>query len=358
MKMNFKRVFSLIAFLALAGFSCFWTSESLYLWLPMITRAGAWLITIAVYVFASWCFSRFFKAFEREEKFKPGLFSSRAGHLVGGFLGLFVSWIVFSLPTNTHTLLYRSSVKSVLSEELNNSITYLNDSIKFVTEKDAYSDSLRVKKIDGIISELNNHVAGLQNEFIHPDRKGFGPICKAHIDRIKYLMETQGYMFKEVTNIDGGRDKVNFVYKQVRDCIYDLEKQKAKIVNNKEVDKGRKEHLKYCNDALAQLNSLEAREYDRDVISNALKFNNAAYSFLKKNLKRYNSDEDKKKFTREQVSSDTDTMHNVPGVWVEFLFGEKYKGTGFGWFVLLAFMVDLMAFIFFNIAQKQEEDYN
>ena len=39
--LNFKRIISIVAFVALAGFSCFWTAESLFIWQPSITIVGA-----------------------------------------------------------------------------------------------------------------------------------------------------------------------------------------------------------------------------------------------------------------------------------------------------------------------------
>ena len=124
---NFKQIIAIIAFLALAGFSCFWTAESLFIWQPSITLVGAWLIAIVFYIVASICFSLFLKSFDRNTWFQPGLFSSRAGHLVWGFLGILLFWIMVSLPTNTHTLLYRASIKNVVTSDLNRTLGYLQE---------------------------------------------------------------------------------------------------------------------------------------------------------------------------------------------------------------------------------------
>ena len=124
---NLKQIIAIIAFLALAGFSCFWTAESLFIWQPSITLVGAWLIAIVFYIVASICFSLFLKSFDRNSWFQPDLFSSRAGHLVWGFLGILLFWIMVSLPTNTHTLLYRASIKNVVTSDLNRTLGYLQE---------------------------------------------------------------------------------------------------------------------------------------------------------------------------------------------------------------------------------------
>ena len=45
-KLNFKQIICGLAFLGLAGFSCFWTAESLFIWQPSITLVGAWLLSV------------------------------------------------------------------------------------------------------------------------------------------------------------------------------------------------------------------------------------------------------------------------------------------------------------------------
>lgn len=63
--LNVKKIVCILAFIGLAGFSCFWTAESLFIWQPSITIWGAWLIAVVFYIIASICFSRFIKGFEK-----------------------------------------------------------------------------------------------------------------------------------------------------------------------------------------------------------------------------------------------------------------------------------------------------
>ena len=110
-KINYSRIIALLAFIALAGFSCFWTAESLFIWQPSITIYGAWMLAIVFYIVASICFGKILKAFDKNEDFY-GKIGGRLGSLVIGFLGLTLFWGI-SFATNTHTLLWvllRSSV--------------------------------------------------------------------------------------------------------------------------------------------------------------------------------------------------------------------------------------------------------
>ena len=124
-KLDFKRILYIVAYLGLAGFSCFWTAESLFIWQPSLTLVGSWLIAIVFYAVASMCFSMFIKGLDKNVFFKKGLFASRGGHLFFGFSGLVVFWLIISLPTNTHTLLYRASIKNIITTDLTRTQGYL-----------------------------------------------------------------------------------------------------------------------------------------------------------------------------------------------------------------------------------------
>ena len=55
--LNLKSIILAVGFIGLAGFSCYWTAESLFIWQPSITIAGAWLIAVVFYIIASLSFS-------------------------------------------------------------------------------------------------------------------------------------------------------------------------------------------------------------------------------------------------------------------------------------------------------------
>ena len=123
-RLNYLRIIAIIAFIALAGFSCFWTAESLYIWQPSITIYGAWMIAVIFFIVASICFSKILKALDKQSDYYGKLFG-RTGAFLISFLGLIVFWLFVSLPTNTHTLLYRASIKNVITTDLNRTQGYL-----------------------------------------------------------------------------------------------------------------------------------------------------------------------------------------------------------------------------------------
>ena len=84
-------------------------------------------------------------------------------------LGLLIFWLLVSLPTNTHTLLYRASIKNVLTADLNRTQGYLqglkdnNVAIKEIDQK--YKS--KSEAVDALIIRL---IA----EIDHPGYEGIG----------------------------------------------------------------------------------------------------------------------------------------------------------------------------------------
>lgn len=350
-KFDFKRVVAVVAFLALAGFSCFWTAESLFIWQPSLTKVGAWFIAVIFYLVASMCFSMFLKSFERHTFFPAGLFSSRTGHFVFGLIGIILFWLVVSLPTNTHTLLYRASIKDVASDDLSTTIKYLEKedvAYRDASLKDLVRHQSRKKKADSLLLELGA-------EATREDRSGFGERCKTITGSLSTLLEHPIHMLNK-GNI---AQQVSFVRKQVNERLNQLDKE-VKTIQDSTLSKTLRQRDKCLAECRTSLNDLnEMTDLEMPVIDEATRALEGAYPFIKSNLSpiKYETPADKEKYTREMIISDTKAMRSVPDVWNDFLTTEKYKGHGFLWWVLIALLVDLSAFIFFDIAQKKNEDF-
>ena len=80
-----------------------------------------------------------------------------------------------------------------------------------------------------------------------------------------------------------------------------------------------------------------------------------AYSLIKNNSKYVKfSGDDESVYCAEKITTKTRQLKNVIKVWQEFL-GGKYKGKGFFYWIMISILVDLGAFIFFDIAFKKED---
>ena len=84
---------------------------------------------------------------------------------------------------------------------------------------------------------------------------------------------------------------------------------------------------------------------------------NAGYNTVKKNkdFVNFSSPEDEAKYTAEAPVTEVKRVISVFDVWGDYLDG-KYDGYGFTFWIIISILVDVAAFIFFDIAFK-ENDY-
>lgn len=350
--LNYKKIVAIFAFLALAGFSCFWTAESLYIWQPSITLAGAWLIAIVFYIVASLCFTLFLKGFDRNEYFQPGLFSSRGGHLFFGFIGLLLFWIMVSLPTNTHTLLYRASIKNVITTDLNRTLGYLQELKDNNVEINNVEAKYNSKKeaIDALVLRL---IAEIDN----PSAIGIGQ----RFEKILVELDAElGTTIQRTTNVGSTRTQwlttVNYyqtqAYAQLKlyraECDKEIERIRD-LMNSPELNG----LIENCKIALNDINQMQ--DVNNEVIGVAVNDLTSGYAFIKTNSQYLMlKEKDIERYTREGAMPEAKEMLSVPDVWKDFLTTDKYYGHGFIWWVFIALLVDLSAFIFFDIAFNKE----
>lgn len=350
--LNYKKIVAIFAFLALAGFSCFLTAESLYIWQPSITLAGAWLIAIVFYIVASLCFTLFLKGFDRNEYFQPGLFSSRGGHLFFGFIGLLLFWIMVSLPTNTHTLLYRASIKNVITTDLNRTLGYLQELKDNNVEINNVEAKYNSKKeaIDALVLRL---IAEIDN----PSAIGIGQ----RFEKILVELDAElGTTIQRTTNVGSTRTQwlttVNYyqtqAYAQLKlyraECDKEIERIRD-LMNSPELNG----LIENCKIALNDINQMQ--DVNNEVIGVAVNDLTSGYAFIKTNSQYLMlKEKDIERYTREGAMPEAKEMLSVPDVWKDFLTTDKYYGHGFIWWVFIALLVDLSAFIFFDIAFNKE----
>lgn len=355
-QLNTKRILSIVAFIALAAFSCFWTAESLYIWQPSITIVGAWLIAVVFYVVASLCFTLFINSLDKKIYYpsNQGVFKTRGGKFTLGVVGLIAFWLVFSMPTNTHTLLYRSSIKGVITTDLTRTQGYLQD-LKL--------NNLKINKINSDYSVTEEYVKAelllMIKEIDNPSALGIGERFNTHLAKVSNKL---GVTIEPLANV--GRNRTEWLvtyrhyesqaYAQLRllrdKCDADISRI-LKEMGSKELE----QLIANCRIALSDINKMEG--VNNDIIKAATNDLINAYSYIKTNSQYIEfKDNDKELYTREGAMPEAKEMLSVPDVWKDFLTTDKYQGHGFIWWVFVAILVDLAAFIFFNIAfgKKQE----
>lgn len=343
-KIKFREISTIFAFVALAGFSCFWTAESLFIWQPSITRIGAWLIAVMFYAVASICFGMLIKGLEKNARFKQGLFSSRGGHLLLGLIGLLVFWLMVSLPTNTHTLLYRASIKNIITTDLTRTQSYLqslkDNNVEIKQIEEAYET--KKARVDAIILRM-------LAEIERPGAEGIGKMFKTALAELEAELGTK---FQKMPNIGSNQAQwlttLNYYQKQAyehlgrhrADCDAKIKGIK-RLMNSSSLES----LIKNCEIALSDINKMKG--INNDVIGAAVNDLTNSYSYIKSNSQYINfKDNDKTRYTREGAMPEAKEMLSVPDVWKDYLTTDKYSGHGFIWWVFISLLVDLAAFIF------------
>ena len=119
---NYFKIFAFVAFLVLMAISCWASVQSLHLRLPDWPITFFWAISVVFFVVSSLGVKLIVDCFNQHLRI-----DNRGWRLTGGVLLLLVFWVIFSIPTNTHTFFYRSAIRDILTQDLTNTNTELNN---------------------------------------------------------------------------------------------------------------------------------------------------------------------------------------------------------------------------------------
>lgn len=357
--LDITKIIAIIAFLCLAGFSCFWTAESLYVWQPSITIYGAWMIAVVFFIIASICFGNLLKALDRQSDFYGKLFG-RTGALLLAFIGLMAFWLFMSLPTNTHTLLYRASIKNVIMTDLNRTQGYLQG---------LKDNNVEIKKIEQKYKSKNEAVDALimrlLAEIDNPSAVGIGSRFETVLVELDRALSTgvdNPVKLQRVANTGGKRTQwlaaVNYyqsqAYEQLKlyraSCDREI-KEVRNMMNSKELQG------LLDNNRIALKDISNMKGINNDIIDRAVDDLREEYAYINANSQYISfKDGDKELYTRDGAIPEAQMLRDVPGVWKDFLTTDRFAGHGFIWWVFIALLVDIAGFIFFNIAFNKKNN--
>ena len=200
----------------------------------------------------------------------------------------------------------------------------------------------------------------LEAEIKNEVNPGFGPKSKEILRKFATLLgvdKVEPLSYKGTSKQD--RDKLCDAY---RTKIYILAENRATNImthilspnsdNIKEVKRD-DENLalvkKYIGDKTINLNDAEDVEDVCDKL-------NTAYNTVKKNSDfiNFSSKTDEANYTADNPITKVKRMISVFDVWEDFMAGE-YAGHGFMFWIIISILVDIAAFIFFDLAFKKRE---
>jgi len=349
---NYLKIISVIAFIALASVSCWATQESLHLLLPSWPQAICWVVTIAFFIIASWGTKLVVDSLN-QNVFVDG----RGKKLCAGILIVLVFWLVFSMPTNTHTFFYRNTINSIASFDITTTKSYL-DQLK--------NNTLTEKKILDKQTETSNAVWSLFREFVAEIRNdanpGIGPNARRILTEFATLLQVKEIKpLSYLGTSEQQREKLVIAYRAKIQMLLDT---RLMNIRNSMITPDEDTYKKQASADWTNLDLMESAINNHDADLNSADDVNELNKRLEKGystIKNYHQyieflDGDKDQYLPENGEPITKVkrMLSVFGVWKDFLAG-KYAGYGMIIWVIMSILVDLGAFIFFDIAFKKDQ---
>lgn len=347
---NYLKLVWAVAFIAFAGVSCWATAESLHLLLSSWPLVLCWIVTVGFFIIASLGTKMIV------DSLNQNIYIENKGfHLIGGIIIVLIFWLICSLPTNTHTFFYRTVINDKVNTDISTTRGYLSQIKNNTNNKTQATIKVNELKnnVDVLLGELE---AEIKNE-VNP---GFGPKSKEILRKFAGLLgvdKVEPLSYKGTSKQD--RERLCDAY---RTKIYILAENRANNImahiltpnqdNIKDVKRD-DENLalvkRYINDKTLNLN-------DAEDIGDVCDKLNTAYNTVKKNndFVNFSSKEDEANYTANNPITKVKRMISVFDVWEDFFAGE-YAGHGFAFWIIISILVDVAAFIFFNLAFKKNE---
>jgi hypothetical protein len=280
--------------------------------------------------------------------------------LVGGIILVILFWLICVMPTNTHTFFFRNKVNEKVDQDITTTKKYLSD----IKNNQKTTDSLNYR-INNLDNALGKELQELLGEINNSNNPGYGSNAKAILQKIGFLLGTDpitplsfvGTTPRDKENLKNGYiAKINETKKTT---LERWEKELKKTVNQE----GKKDAEKAYNELdilqkqikAGAINLNDAKEIEgvSDKINRGyavIKANSSAVKFAKDTDKISSADE--KAYTAENPVSKVKRLTSVFDVWKDFIAG-AYAGSGFLFWVIIAILVDIAAFIFFDITFKK-----
>lgn len=347
---NYLKIFSIVAFVAFAGVSCWATAESLHLLLDTWPIAMCWIVTIGFFFIASWATKLIVDSLNKN------IYMEKRGlKLTGGIFLLLVFWLICSMPTNTHTFFYRTVISDVTNNDIQRTTNYLQQ-IKDNTNNTQQAE-VKVKQLE---NDLEILLGELESEIKNAANPGFGPKAEEIFRKFAKLLSVDKI---EPLNVRASTPKERqALCDAYRQKMYLLAESKARNIVQSILTPS-KENIKEAALSIKNLHlmkkSIDKGDIDLNDAADIKTVNdqlNMAYNVVKKNEQFVNFKEakDKEDFTAASPITQVKKLISVFDAWKAFLAGD-FAGHGFFFWILISILVDVAAFIFFDIAFKKKD---
>lgn len=347
---DYFKIICIAGFLLLGAVSCWATAESLHLLLPSWPVMFCWGITIAFFVIASWGTKLIADACNQNVYVE-----NRTTSLWIGVGIVLIFWLICSMPTNTHTFFYRNLINEKVTTDLKTTQTYL------AQIKDG---KVTDERINESIQELSNRVdlllGQLEAEIKNEANPGNGPRAKAVlVDLAKVLGIAE---VKPLSFVGTSVKEREVLCQQYRNMVFKLKEAKEQSIRRTMTPANqnyRKEAERAYKNLEVVRKGIENKSLDvedaNDVqeVCNKL---NEGYATVKahKQFVNFDSPESEAIYTAQDPKTKVSRLLSVFDVWADFVTG-KEGGLSFIFWILISILIDVAAFVFFDIAFKKKD---
>lgn len=350
---NYLKIVWIIAFIAFASVSCWATAESLHLLLSSWPAILCWIVTIGFFLIASLGTKMIV------DSLNTNIYLEKRGfRLVAGIIVVIVFWLICSMPTNTHTFFYRTVINTKVNTDITTTRGYLGQ-----IKGNTYNVEQAKLKVAELEKNLEVLLGELEGEIMNEANPGFGPKSKDILRKFAALLGKdviQPLTYKGSSKqdrqklCDAYRTKFYLEAKSVSNVIIKniLEPDKNAIKEVNKVDNNLVLLKKYIDEGTINLNNPKDMTGNGGVCDRL----NEAYIVIKnnKNFVNFDSEVSKATYTAENPITKVKRMVSVFDVWKDFIHKE-YAGYGFLFWIIISILVDVAAFIFFDLAFRKTE---
>lgn len=340
-----------VGFLVLASASCLLTERSYKLIFPNLQEWRVWGLAILFFILASIGTALVVNACNHDKYIEH-----RRPKFWFGIIMVTFFWLVLSLPTNIHTLFYDSYVGNVAQHDIVTTSSYLS---QISTRKihDAAYDSiynLVTREFDQLSREFNGHDRSNSHGLV-----GNGRFTREKINNINNILNHEGLDNQPNIRYD---DRHSNSTNQHILTEYGEQMNNGLTYLRTHKYTAPKENVDTAASIIRQLNLLEHQistmdqigKVDDDIVMQTCNVLNRGYSLIK-SVQQYvvfANDAEKEYYTSDNPETLTKRMLSPLDVMMDFFAG-KYPLT-FALYIIFSILIDLGAFIFFDIAFRKE----
>jgi hypothetical protein len=259
------------------------------------------------------------------------------------------------MPTNTHTFFYRNLINDRVSNEITTTQGYLAQ----IKDGTVTEDKINAKVTD-FRNQVNVKLGQLEAEIRNEANPGNGPRAKAILNEFASLLDVPE--IKPLSFKGTSQQEREILCREYRKMIYTLRDAKEKnIINemtpaNDNYKKVAERDYKNLDIVKENISNDNIDVNDAEDIKMVCDKINQGYSTIKmySQFVNFKNNEDKVSYTASNPQTKVSRLLSVYDVWVDFLKGRQ-GGLSFVFWILISILVDLAAFIFFDMAFKKTE---